>query len=253
MKFIYSSSDAYLLIFLIFLCFEGFTQKNGYSCISYGIGTYEYSATSNNDEPKRSVVMNMIEDALNDMTYSLVYGKQSSIFKLNKKLIVKNEFAYQMASVFGGNENTILYKNTEEKIKIKQTESMGEIFLIEYPYDEYEWEITKESKLIQGFNCYKAISYKEEYDYGRNQKNIFRPEVWFTPEISAPFGPIGLDGLPGLVLEGTINSKIYFHAVKIIFDCKDAEFELKKPSKGIKISQEKYSKTLAEKRPVKNR
>lgn len=149
-----------------------------------------------------------------------------------------------MAVVIGG--KGMYYKNTQEKVKIKQKISQGETFIIKYPYEMYNWTITKETKMIDGYKCYKATSTIKEYDPIRKRENVFSPEVWFTPEIPYPFGPKGLDGLPGLVLEATFNGKTIFYADKIDFKCVECNKMIKQPTKGKEISLEGYLKLQAE-------
>ena len=62
-----------------------------------------------------------------------------------------------------------------------------------------KWELVDESKLINGYTCYKAISYKTN----KNNSGLFRfkIEAWYTPELPVPFGPVEFNSLPGLILE----------------------------------------------------
>ena len=72
------------------------------------------------------------------------------------------------------------------------------------------------------------------------------PIVWFTPEIPIPFGPIGIDGLPGVVLEASEKGKMYFYATKIISDYKDPLITIEIP-KGKFITPEEYDRKITEK------
>lgn len=69
-----------------------------------------------------------------------------------------------------------------------------------------DWTIEKEFKKIGKFNCKKAITYFR----GRNYI------AWFTPEISTPFGPWKLNGLPGLILEAYDTNKNYYWYFKSV-------------------------------------
>lgn len=57
---------------------------------------------------------------------------------------------------------------------------------------DFDWKVTKESKKIGSYTCYKATT---KNFGGRNY------EVWFTYEIPIPTGPWKFHGLPGLILE----------------------------------------------------
>ena len=85
-----------------------------------------------------------------------------------------------------------------------------------------------------------------EYDYDDNKIMVPGPIVWFTPEIPIPFGPIGIDGLPGVVLEASEKGKMYFYATKIISDYKDPLITIEIP-KGKFITPEEYDRKITEK------
>ncbi|SDV99736.1 GLPGLI family protein [Flavobacterium degerlachei] len=72
---------------------------------------------------------------------------------------------------------------------------------------EMNWKIEKVTKKIGQFNCQKATTFFR----GRNYT------AWFCPEISVPFGPWKLHGLPGLILEAYDTNKFiswYFKSVE---------------------------------------
>ena len=55
---------------------------------------------------------------------------------------------------------------------------------------EWNWQITNEVKVIDNYNCRKAVSTAFGYDF----------TAWFTEEIPVNAGPEKFDGLPGLIL-----------------------------------------------------
>lgn len=74
------------------------------------------------------------------------------------------------------------------------------------------WEITQETKIIEGYNCYKAIHAQSETF---NNKTITRTIVaWFSPDIPLPFGPSKYSGLPGLIFEVS-EGQVKFMLTKI--------------------------------------
>lgn len=71
------------------------------------------------------------------------------------------------------------------------------------------WEISKEYKEIINHRCQKA----ETIFYGK--KYI----AWFTKDITLNYGPLKINGLPGLILEvNTEDGKLKLKAEKIIFE-----------------------------------
>ena len=69
----------------------------------------------------------------------------------------------------------------------------------------------------------------------------FTPTVWFAPSLPYSFGPIGLDGLPGLVLEATFNGRIYYFATNIIFNDKSL-LDIEKPKEGKYVTESEFKK-----------
>jgi len=92
----------------------------------------------------------------------------------------------------------------------------------------------KQTKIIGGYVCYKAIN-----SNSKNKKQ--KPVAWYTPQISASFGPKEYFGLPGLVLE-LEEAAVVFKAIEIILNPKEKiKIEI---MEGIKITKEEYNKKL---------
>lgn len=72
-------------------------------------------------------------------------------------------------------------------------------FAISYNYDELiKWNITNETKIIQGYHCTKAlIIYRDKSLY----TNTTPREFWFTTELNFNGGPSVFSGLPGLIMQ----------------------------------------------------
>jgi GLPGLI family protein len=81
-----------------------------------------------------------------------------------------------------------------------------------------EWEITTESKLIDGYKCYKAKGIKrvETKNYLFNHQMV----AWFCPDLPYSIGPMGYGSLPGLILEIKIRNATFF-ATKIEINTKE--------------------------------
>lgn len=115
------------------------------------------------------------------------------------------------------------------EIEIKITDSLGTINVIDYKKDsiytrslhfkeillleeektKLVWNLTKETKQIGTYVCYKATT---EFR-GRNYT------AWYSPELSLNLGPWKLNGLPGLIMEAYDQDKtvlFYFKSLKRI-------------------------------------
>ncbi|MHA7942341.1 GLPGLI family protein [Formosa sp. 3Alg 14/1] len=168
-----------------------------------------------------------IYNALNNIECVLVYNKDFGVFREVEKMEYDNDPYQKMASIFVG--GTYYCDRTKQKF-VKQKEFSGKLFNIQLEYKSLDWEITKDKREIGGYTCYKAILKSDEAII-----------VWFAPELNFPFGPIGMGGLPGLILELTKN-KLIFSATKISLGNNTEVLEL--PTEGEFITEDAYSKLV---------
>ncbi len=176
---------------------------------------------------------------MDGLEYRLLIDGNKSIFHLIPSMSLDKNRRF----IGKGGGRGKYYKDLIEKVKLHQIENLfsNKVFLIQNSFTGLNWEITKENKIISGFKCFKAIAF-EEYNSPKDGSIQNREVVvWFTPEIHAPFGPAGYDGLPGLVLEKSSGS-FYYIASKINFNPDKEHFPLIKPSTGRNITREEYEK-----------
>ena len=159
--------------------------------------------------------------------YDLTYNKKEAIFKPIRKLLLGNSLAYKYAI-----SNGIYYTNLSEKKLKHQYDTYGELFLITYDTNDYQWLITNETKIINKYKCQKAVLYTE------NTKKVKSKIIaWFTNEIPLSFGPKSYSGLPGLILELTERGHL-FYVRNISF--KAENINIKAPKKGISVSIKEF-------------
>jgi GLPGLI family protein len=103
------------------------------------------------------------------------------------------------------------------------------------------WTLTKESKLIDNYICYKATTIIDI----KNSVGTFKRDIvaWYCPKIPISFGPKGHSGLPGLILE--LQEKgVVFGAKKINLNLK--KIEIKKPVQGKYLTEKELNKVIDE-------
>jgi GLPGLI family protein len=171
------------------------------------------------------------------LDFELIYDKNESIFQLVDKLD-NNSNTIDTKITKGIYDGHIkFYKNNSEKQKFFNVDEKGQTFNVETDFENYNWEINpNDTKEISGFKCYKATAKTERKHNGITQE-VFQSFAWFTYEISSSFGPRGLDGLPGLVLEGSFDGKKVFFATSIHKTSRNIE----KPFAKKTVSYEEYS------------
>jgi len=154
----------------------------------------------------------------NRFSYTLTYVDGVSLYENNDFSSLVNDITEptteiidlgdgnQMTFVGTSNNSPDMYKPFEKKYykdyltkKIHAKIFTNEPKQIIDNFFDWKWEITNETKKINGYLCKKAISNLYGYHY----------EAWFTEEIPISCGPEKFDGLPGLILYVRIGSTEY--------------------------------------------
>jgi GLPGLI family protein len=131
----------------------------------------------------------------------------------------------------------VFFTNFENGTTINYREFFGRYFLVNGQLKKLAWKMSGEQKKVLGFVCQKAVF----------QDTSRTVEAWFTPQIPVAAGPGEWGGLPGMILEVSIDggartmvaSKVELKALP-----KDA---IEKPTKGKAVTQEEFDKIEQEK------
>ncbi|MEH6406569.1 MAG: GLPGLI family protein [Leeuwenhoekiella sp.] len=135
------------------------------------------------------------------------------------------------------NDSLVIQEN-----RLKQTDVFGETLNVILPEEGYNWSITAESKDILGYSCLKATA-KDSILDNSLQKTEISISAWFAPELNSIAGPQGLDNLPGLVLEGSIDKKYTFYASQINLNPSNLT-QIRKPKGGRDISEKDFNEMV---------
>jgi GLPGLI family protein len=250
-----------------------------------GMAVYE-SKTSTSDfqsrmQDNRQItpeMQKMIQERMKRMfekTFVLNFDKSASIYKEEERLDTpgQGQGGMRMMSSFMGGGGTH-YKNVKEKIYKVDKEFMSKEFLVKDSLTNYNWQMTGETRVIGGYNCFKATAVipasktdfrnfrprrneekKEEKPKEEAAKTSFLDEIdmpkeititaWYTPEIPVNQGPEGYWGLPGLILEVN-DGKTTILCSKIVLNPKD-KVQIKAPTTGKEVSQKEYDEIVMKK------
>lgn len=159
-------------------------------------------------DPMSVKVLEGVEEKANKATFKLLFENNISIFKSLDEMPMDNPGGnIELARILTG-QNSIYIRNIDKNTLIINKEFDGTIYNINLPQD-LKWEISSETKNINGYECYKATT----NDSRRNGELA----AWFCPKLPYPVGPIEYGNLPGLILELQIN-RIKYMATKIDID-----------------------------------
>jgi GLPGLI family protein len=169
--------------------------------------------------------------------------KNDDEFKEKMKLAFnENESLYTYASEQGETEDGSyswrnselkLYRNFEKDKKIDIMEMLGKTYIIEDSLHAPTWKIGNQIKDIAGYVCMKA----ETEDPIKKQKIT----AWFAQDLPVPAGPERYNGLPGVILELSLNDgDVVIEATGVTLK-KLTPDDLKLPkTKGKKINDTAY-------------
>jgi GLPGLI family protein len=223
-------------------------------------------------------MMKNIEDRMKKMfekTYILNFDKSASIYKEEEKLDAPGQASgggMRMMMSFSGGGGTY-YKNVKDKTYTLDKEFMGKEFLIKDTLTHLKWKMEGETRVIGGYNCYKATAVRA---VPKTDFRNFRPKeekknevkatagekkssimdmievpkeqtitAWYTPEIPVNQGPEGYWGLPGLILEVN-DGKTVILCSKVVLNPKEKAI-IKPATNGKVVTQQVFDETMIQK------
>lgn len=194
--------------------------------------------------------------------YLLTFNKTEALFEevvaLEKPTPGQGGVSFSVSVSMSGDGDK--YMNTKDKISYTEEDIFGDEFVIKDSLPKIAWQITNETKIIGDYNCVKAtyiepVSKNDLEAYNRQQEKIKngkttlfemkKPEAktitaWYTSEIPVSFGPNGVWGLPGLILQLENENYIYF-CTKVSIKNNET-VKVKIPNSGKVISKKEYEK-----------
>ncbi len=168
----------------------------------------------------------------------------------------------------GGGGSSMTYRNLEANTSVESTEFMTKKFLIKGEFEDLEWKMSGESKMINNMMCMKATTIdsvvarqtmlrggrpggETEDDEKENEpkdviKEARKITAWFTPSIPVQAGPENFGNLPGLILELDINDGDTVFSIDKL-ELKELENKIEEPAKGKEVTREEYRQIVREK------
>ncbi|WP_435578032.1 GLPGLI family protein [Gilvibacter sp.] len=192
--------------------------------------------------------------------YTLDFNKDASLYKVVESLDAPAVGGGGMQIVVAGaGEADVLYKNIAENRLANKSDIFGKTFLIKDSLPELEWTLTKETKNIGQYTCFKATrtetrtvqtSFSSDTEEGKDSSSEAVEEeititAWYTPQIPLGHGPGRHYGLPGLILEISDGDQSILCS-KIVMNPKDG-VKVNEPTKGKEVTQDEYNAIMQEK------
>ncbi|MBW2961592.1 GLPGLI family protein [Mesonia aestuariivivens] len=191
--------------------------------------------TSNIDPGDYKMVMfkemEKVKNAVKNVSYSLKANQTECLFEVFNFMENDGNKSLENA-ILASSADGKFYSNKLDQLYFWQVNNGSKYYRI-LNTDKIEgWKITKQSKKIGKYICYKATN-----KILLNNKLPIEVIAWFTPEVPYSFGPKGYGGLPGLII--ALNERgFYFYAEKIKFH--DSKLNIDKPQKGKLVTPDEY-------------
>lgn len=218
-----------------------------------------------------------IEDRLKnrlEKTYILTFNKEESIYKEDDKL----DAISGATDTWGNNFSPgPLYKNVKTNTFVQDQEFYGKQFLVKEALQPLEWKIGTETKQIGNYTCFKATCKRTDFDvswwnfswdrlrnnYVENKSDSIKTadvaglksetlkeeidmveiEAWYTPMIPVSQGPDDYWGLPGLILEISVNNTTLLCS-KIVMNPEE-KIDIEAPDKGKEVTKKEYQEIIS--------
>src|SRR5690625_1068513 len=185
------------------------------------------NSTEKEAEQHLSDIFSKIDRAIPYLQFDLFFNQTEALFQHQENIKIDNGPNLDLGiSATGG--RGVFYSNLPKDQNIHQKDYLKLVRVIS-KISDIKWKIKNEFKTISGYKCQKA------------QANIYvstaHPEkkitVWFTKDLPFSFGPLGMAGLPGMLL-GVERLKLFIYADEIKLSKKDKK--ITPPKKGEKVT-----------------
>ena len=225
----------HLLILLVLISQNGIGQMK-FGTVEYKQITGKEIVDRNNANSDKNMKdwFTKVAIAAESITYTLNFNTNEACFFANPILMNSDGIDFNLAATTGRGVLKYYQNNVTKEFR-KYNDSKRTGIVIVNNEQKYEWTLVNESKIIDGYKCYKATT-PLYLDGVRKESYVFT--AWYTPEIPVSFGPIGYGGLPGLILE-LQNDRATFFAKKINLAL-DKEPEIEKLLSPKSVSKEIY-------------
>ncbi len=191
-------------------------------------GQVGYSVYYNRNDVYSPISFNGEKKRLQTADHKLVFSDSLSFFYsiAGAKDPLKGEEVYGSKLM----HHAMLYNKNSDLVysEVNGYPTKKDKYLVVDSSTKYDWIFLDDTKMLLGYKCKPALVVNE-----KNDSTL----VWYTPEIPQPFGPMGLVGLPGLILE-VYDQRYGIHMFAEWVE--KGNFSVVFPTEGLIISRKEY-------------
>ncbi len=187
-----------LIVFIVILNVSFLDAQITHGKVKYGISLerlHNEAPESIKKYPQTKAQFEEEDEVAENLFLELAFVDNKSSFKTLKSLSVGNRnSAKALIELLAA--KGVYFTDLNKKTQILQTKYGREQHNIQNEIGEIDWTLTKETKKIGDFVCYKAIYKKKILDA------YHEVMAWYAPSVPLSFGPKEYAGsLPGLIME----------------------------------------------------
>lgn len=221
----------YIIIIALF-----FSNKNTQAQIFIEKGMIEYTVVVNNHKAMGDGTWaEMFKDKIPKLStsyYQLTFNTDKSIYLFNRK-----DDKTKSPFMNDASEENVWYNNYADDNFVQQKNIFGNTYILSDSLLHINWKMTNENRMIAGFNCRKAVGVLFDSVY------VF---AFYTDEITVSGGPMGIHGLPGMILGITIP-RMFSSWVAGKIEINGVDFtKINPPTKGKKKKPKELEGTIIE-------
>ncbi|MEQ8927036.1 MAG: GLPGLI family protein [Fulvivirga sp.] len=176
--------------------------------------------------------------------FELLFNPEESLYRLDQSkkedepsAIINSHEAQIEFKIDNTNADNATYHDIKKEKVVEKRDFLGRTFLIKDQIEKQAWKITTDTKDILGYTCQKAT-------YTQDSTEI---TAWYTTQIPLPIGPSKYTGLPGAVLEVSIDNGEVTYTANSLDLSSDYSDEIIAPKKGKEVSREEFNTIRDEK------
>jgi GLPGLI family protein len=226
------------LLFILVTCLSIHAQELASIECKYKIIVKEYSPEE----------LNAIKDP-NVKSRLIIKQKQNANREFLLKGNLKNAIFGEVQKMKGDNVAGPSFSDTEKyyfdidkSIVYNSLTLFGTKYLVAHEFSVYNWIISGETKMIDGYKCFNATGVQKIDDIrGKKEYNL---TAWFCPELPFKYGPHYYFGLPGLIFEAGIDNlkeKYVLISIKLL----NENIAIEKP-KGMAKTEKEFRQVFNE-------
>jgi GLPGLI family protein len=238
-----------ILVLGILVCLAATVNVIKAQSSSEGVINYEVKIDMHRRIPKERENMKAMIPQFRTENYQLFFNSNESMYKK-----VEEDSEEQMSSTNAGGGMQIrmitpkqeVYLDNASQERVMLREFMGKEYLVGDTLKVAPWKFGTEIKTIQGYECKQAF-YTDE----TRPDQKLEITAWYTDKIRPFLGPERHQSLPGTILAVDINNGERVLVARTIEFRPLKKNELKKPNKGVKVTDAEY-RAMVEEQMKKN-